>query len=76
LHLIGSTINHTPILNGIKTLGPERIRFGSDTPLALMHAYVAMYREMLEDFDSSAADMIMGRSLLELFGLTQSFPQN
>jgi len=70
LHLIGSMINHTSILDGIQALGPERICFGSDTPFALMHVCVAMYQAMLQDFDSGATDMIMGRNILELFGLT------
>lgn len=69
LHLIGSMINHTSILDGIETLGPERICFGSDTPFALMHVCVAMYRAMLQDFDSDAAELIMGGNILKLFGL-------
>jgi predicted TIM-barrel fold metal-dependent hydrolase len=47
--LIGSGIRAINVLKAIKTLGPDRVCFGSDTPFALMHVELAMYKALLRD---------------------------
>lgn len=39
--LIGSAVRSIPILKAIKTLGANRVCFGSDTPFELMHVEVS-----------------------------------
>ena len=71
LHLIGSMVAHTSILNAVKTLGAERVSFGSDTPFALMHVCVAMYNALLEgEVAAEEKAQIMGGNVLRLFGLS------
>jgi predicted TIM-barrel fold metal-dependent hydrolase len=67
--LIGSMVNHTQVLKAIKTIGPERVCFGSDTPFAMMRVCVAMYESMLKDFDKDAVNAVMGGNILSLFCL-------
>jgi len=70
LHLIGSMINHTSVLDAIKALGAGRVCFGSDTPFALMHVCVATYEALLEgEVTSGGKAQVMGGNLLRLFGL-------
>ncbi len=68
--LIGSNVGMKPVLNAVKTLGAERVCFGSDTPFALMHVCVAMYDALLEG-EVSQADKakVMGGNLLRLFDI-------
>lgn len=46
--IIGSKIEAIPILNAIKTLGAERVCFGSDAPFDLMHVALAKYRALFD----------------------------
>ena len=72
VHLIGSEIGHTSILEAIKALGAGRVCFGSDTPFALMHVCVAMYDAMLDgEVTSEEKAQIMGGNVLRLFGLSR-----
>ncbi len=65
--LIGSMVRHVPILKAIRTLGPERVCFGSDTPFALMHVCVAMYKSLLADeFSTKDYAKIMGENILRV----------
>jgi predicted TIM-barrel fold metal-dependent hydrolase len=48
LTLIGSAVRPRAILKAIKTLGADRVCFGSDTPFELMHVEVAKYNALLE----------------------------
>ena len=65
--LIGSMVHHVPILKAIRTLGPERLCYGSDTPFALMHVCVAMYHALLSD-ELSPPDYakVMGENVLRV----------
>jgi len=69
--LIGSSVKDLSILKAIRTLGPKRVCFGSDTPFALMHASLAMYRAMLEGEGLSAEewDDILGGNIARFFKL-------
>jgi predicted TIM-barrel fold metal-dependent hydrolase len=48
LTLIGSAVRPRAILKAIKTLGADRVCFGSDTPFELMHVEVAKYNALLD----------------------------
>jgi predicted TIM-barrel fold metal-dependent hydrolase len=70
LHLIGSAVREIPILNAIRALGAERVSFGSDTPFALMHVRLAMYRALLEEeFTDRQRAAVLGGNIARLFGL-------
>lgn len=70
LVLIGSAVRSIPILNAIKTLGPERVCFGSDTPFELMHVEVAKYNALLDgEVGKSEKTLIMGGNLQRIFAL-------
>ena len=68
--VIGSTIRSIPLLKAIKTLGAERVCFGSDAPFELMHVEVAKYHALLKDeVTQEEKDCIMGGNVARLFGL-------
>ncbi len=68
--LIGSLVRHTSVLDAIKTLGADRVSFGSDTPFALMHVCVAEYNALLDgEVTPEEKNQIMGGNLLRLLGL-------
>jgi predicted TIM-barrel fold metal-dependent hydrolase len=68
IHLIGSAIRDVSIYKAIKILGSERVSFGSDTPFALMHASVAMYKSLLKkDFNEQDEINVMGGNIARLF---------
>jgi len=70
LHLIGSMVHHTSVLDAVKTLGASRVCFGSDTPFALMHVCVAEYDALLAgEVTPEEKSQIMGGNLLRLLGL-------
>jgi predicted TIM-barrel fold metal-dependent hydrolase len=57
-------------LKAIKTLGADRVCFGSDAPFALMHVELAMYRALLQDEVSQAErDLVLGGNIARLFGI-------
>jgi predicted TIM-barrel fold metal-dependent hydrolase len=71
VHLIGSEVSHTAILEAVKTLGAGRVCFGSDTPYALMHVCVAMYNALLDgEVTKEEKAQIMGGNLLKLLGVS------
>lgn len=70
LTLIGSSVRYPAVLKAIKTLGAERVCFGSDTPFALMHVEVAAYKALLSGEVSDAeAQCIMGGNMARLMKL-------
>jgi predicted TIM-barrel fold metal-dependent hydrolase len=70
LHLIGSAVRELAVMEAIGALGAQRVSFGSDTPFALMHVRLAMYRAMLADgfTDEQRAD-VLGGNIARIFGL-------
>lgn len=64
---IGSAVRPQPILKAIKTVGAQRICFGSDTPFELMHVELAKYRALLED-ELNASDImdVLGGNMARL----------
>lgn len=69
--LIGSAIRDISILKAIRKLGSRRVCFGSDTPFALMHASVAMYKAILEGEYLSEEEKrnVMGGNIARVLGL-------
>jgi hypothetical protein len=70
LTLIGSAVRAIPILTAIRTLGADRVCFGSDTPFELMHVELAKYRALL-DGEISAEDLagVMGGTIARVLRL-------
>jgi len=70
LMLIGSAARTGAILKAIRTLGPGRVCFGSDTPFDLMHVERARYDAMLEGvLAAEEKALVMGGNIARLFGL-------
>ena len=68
--LIGSAVRAIPILKAIKTLGAERVCFGSDTPFELMHVEVAKYNALLKgELEEDDIKKVMGGNISKLFNL-------
>jgi len=70
LTLIGSAVRAVAVLKAVKTLGPHRVCFGSDTPFALMHVEVAKYNALLDgEVTSEEKQMIMAGNIAHLIRL-------
>jgi len=69
MFLIGSAAESRAILDAIRTLGPERVAFGSDTPFGLMHVELARYEALLRDEDDGTRRLVMGEALARLLGI-------
>ena len=68
--LIGSATDDKAIVHAIKSLGAERVCFGSDAPFRRPHVVRAMYDALLEDeVTADEAAQIMGGNIARLFGL-------
>jgi len=68
--LIGSEINPISVLNAVKSLGAQRVCFGSDAPFGLMHVCVAMYDALLDgEVTKEEKTQIMGGNILRLCGI-------
>ena len=67
INLIGSSVKSKPILTAIKTLGPQRVCFGSDTPFEIMHVEVARYHALLDgEVDKNEKEWVMGKNVENL----------
>jgi len=70
LTLVGSAVRAVAVLKAVKTLGADRVCFGSDTPFALMHVEVAKYNALLDgEVTPEEKQMIMAGNLARLMGL-------
>jgi predicted TIM-barrel fold metal-dependent hydrolase len=68
--LVGSGVRAVNILKAIKTLGAERVCFGSDTPFAMMHVELAMYEALMRDeVTQEERSLILGGNIKRLFGI-------
>ena len=68
--LIGSAVRAIPILKAVKTLGADRVCFGSDTPFELMHVEVAKYNALLDgEVTPEEKELIMGGNIARILGL-------
>jgi predicted TIM-barrel fold metal-dependent hydrolase len=70
LTLIGSAVRAVAVLKAIKTLGADRVCFGSDTPFALMHVEVAKYDALLEgEVTPAEKQLVMAGNIARLMGM-------
>jgi predicted TIM-barrel fold metal-dependent hydrolase len=70
LTLIGSAVRATAVLKAVKTLGADRVCFGSDTPFALMHVELAKYNALLDgEVSEEEKRLIMGGNIARLMDL-------
>jgi predicted TIM-barrel fold metal-dependent hydrolase len=71
--MIGSAVRAVNILKAIKTLGAERVCFGSDTPFAMMHVELAMYEALMRDeVTPKERALILGGNIARLFNLSDA----
>jgi predicted TIM-barrel fold metal-dependent hydrolase len=71
LFLIGSAVRSRAILKAIKTLGADRVCFGSDTPFELMHVEVAKYHALFDgEVTPEDEQQVMGGNIARLMDLT------
>ena len=61
--LVGSSIPLPRVANGIRTLGADRIMFGSDQPYhGFAKEHLEGFRTMLKEFDAKTADLVLGEN--------------
>lgn len=72
LMLIGSAISYLKVMKAIKTLGAERVCFGSDSPFRYQHVEVAAYQALLDgEVTQEEKEKIMGLNLMRFLRLTK-----
>jgi predicted TIM-barrel fold metal-dependent hydrolase len=70
LTLIGSGVRYEAVFKAIKSLGANRVCFGSDTPFAFMHVCVAAYRALLnDDFSPAEQELVMSGNITRILDL-------
>jgi hypothetical protein len=70
LFLVGSGVRSRAILKAIKTLGADRVCFGSDTPFELTHVEVAKYHALLDgEVTAQEKQLIMAGNIARLMEL-------
>lgn len=68
--LIGSAVRTRAIQTAIRTLGAERVCFGSDTPFESMQVEVARYHALLEEVVTpEEGTRVMGGNILSILGM-------
>ena len=73
VHLIGSNVRALRIRKAIRTLGADRVSFGSDTPFALLHVERAKVDALLDgEVSDEEKGLVLGGNIARLFGLGES----
>jgi len=67
--LIGSAIDEGYVHLALRSLGADRVCFGSDTPFGLMHVRLAMYRALLRDFSPEDQAKVLGGNIIRALGI-------
>lgn len=67
--LIASSIGDLAVLGALKALGAERVCFGSDSPFHTLHAQLALFKALLEDFSPQEQALVLGGNLARLLHL-------
>lgn len=65
--IVDSEAQPNAILDAIRTLGADRVCYGSDAPFQLMHVMLAMHQALLRDLSVEQRELVMGRNLQKLF---------
>jgi predicted TIM-barrel fold metal-dependent hydrolase len=77
LTLIGSAVRAVAVLKAVKTLGAQRVCFGSDTPFGLMHVEVAKYNALLTgEVTPAEQQAVMGGNIARIMGLDAAWGQS
>ena len=70
MSLVGSCISYVKVRDAIRTLGADRVCFGSDTPFSIMHADVCGYQAFLaDDFTDREQKLVMGGNIERILGI-------
>ena len=68
--LVGSEVRSIPILKAVKTLGADRVCFGSDAPFEIMHVELARYNALLDgEVTEEEKKMVLGGNIERIFKL-------
>ena len=72
MYLIGSHAPYISVLRAIRTLGADRVCFGSDAPFLMMHVELAMQNALLDnEVSAKEKSNILGGNIIRLFGLEE-----
>lgn len=70
LYLVASATAPNAVLKALRTLGADRVCFGSDAPFQMQHVVLATYRALLDgEVSEDEADQFMGGNIARLFEL-------
>jgi predicted TIM-barrel fold metal-dependent hydrolase len=70
MYLVGSATTPAAVLKAIRTLGADRVCFGTDAPFQMQHVVLAMYDALLDDeVTAEEKALLMGGNIARLFGL-------
>lgn len=68
--MIGSAVQYRSILKAVKTLGADRICFGSDTPFAYMRVELAAWRALLDgEVTDKEREMLLGGNIAKILDI-------
>lgn len=72
MYLVGSSVDYPYVLKAIRTLGAERVLFGSDMPFNVMEADAAGYRAFLSAYcTEEESRLVMGENAARLLNLKE-----
>jgi hypothetical protein len=69
MYLIGSGTTPGAVLKAIRTLGADRVCFGSDAPFKMQHVVLAAYTALLEDVSDKERALVMGGNIARILNL-------
>ena len=69
MYLIGSGTTPGAVLKAIRTLGADRVCFGSDAPFKMQHVALAAYKALLEDVSDEERALVMGGNIARILKL-------
>ena len=70
MYLVGSSTTYLAVLDAIKSLGAERVLFGTDAPFQWPHVIKAMYDAALDgEVTAEEKALVMGGNLARLLGM-------
>ena len=72
MYLVGSSVDYPYVLKAIRTLGADRVMFGSDMPFSMMEADAAGYRAFLDAYcTETEKKLVMGGNAVRLLHLKE-----
>ena len=67
--IVDSEAQPNAILDAIRTLGAERVCYGSDAPFQPMRVMFAMHQALLRDLSTEQRELVMGENIRRLLAL-------